>query len=102
VRFSVANAASRARRNTRSLAIFVRSARARCSYSGIERGPPDSRFDLKRSSAFSLEAMKISFAFKLRNAVPPDVEWFGPTARDDNCSEDAALFSVESGEAREI
>jgi hypothetical protein len=27
-------------RNTRSIAIFVRSARARSSYSGIERGPP--------------------------------------------------------------
>jgi len=40
--------------------------------------------------------MKISFAFKLRNAVPPDVEWFGPTARDDNCSEDAGRCSRSS------
>jgi hypothetical protein len=68
-----ANSASRASRNTRSLAIIVRSTRARCSYSGIELGPPDSHSRLKRSSALSLEVMEISFAFILRSAVPPDV-----------------------------
>jgi hypothetical protein len=62
--------ASRARRNTRSLAVFARSARARCSYSGIELPSPDSRSCLKRSSAFSLEVMRISFALNLRNAAP--------------------------------
>jgi hypothetical protein len=74
VRFSVANAASRARRNIRSLAIFVRSACARCSYSGIERAPPDRGPCLKRSSASSLEVMRLSSALKLDNAVAPDVE----------------------------
>lgn len=68
VRFSVADAASRARRNTRSLAIFVRSARARSSYSGIERGPSDRGCCLKRSSACSLEVMKLSSAL---NCVTP-------------------------------
>ena len=57
-----ADSASRARRNTRSLAVFVRSTRARCSYSGIELGPPDNRFCLKRRSASSLEVMTISLA----------------------------------------
>ncbi len=70
VRFSVANAASRARRNTRSLAIFVRSARARCSYSGMERGPPDSGSCLKKSAASSLEVMKLSSALDWRPAQP--------------------------------
>jgi hypothetical protein len=51
--------ASRARRNARSLAVFVRSARARCSYSGVELRLPDSRSFLKRSSAFSLEVISI-------------------------------------------
>ena len=73
VRFSVATAASRARRNSRSLAIFVRSARARCSYSGIERGPPDRGSCLKRSSASSLEIMKLSTALDCVTTVPPDV-----------------------------
>ena len=81
VRFSVANAASRARRNTRSLAIFVRYARARCSYSGIERGPPDSGSCLKRSSASSLEVMKLSSA--LNCVTPSRLMWRlrGSTAR---------------------
>ena len=82
VRFSVANAASRARRNTRSLAIFVRYARARCSYSGIERGPPDSGSCLKRSSASSLEVMKLSSAFS-DCVTPSRLMWRlrGSTAR---------------------
>ena len=81
VRFSVASAASRARRNTRSLAIFVRYARARCSYSGIERGPPDSGSCLKRSSASSLEVMKLSSA--LNCVTPSRLMWSlrGSTAR---------------------
>jgi hypothetical protein len=102
VRSSVADAASRARRNTRSVAIFVRSARARCSYSGIEREPPDRGCCLKRSSASSLEVMKL-FRFKLRHAAPPDVEFAlvnGAVTR--IVPKDAALVSVESGEAREL
>ncbi len=81
VRFSIASAASRARRNTRSLAIFVRSARARCSYSGIERGPRDRGSCLKRSSASSLEVMKLSSA--LNCVTPRRLMWSlrGPTAR---------------------
>jgi hypothetical protein len=56
----VADSASRARRNTRSLAVFVRSACARCSYSGIELWLPDDRSCLKRSSASSLDVIEIS------------------------------------------
>jgi hypothetical protein len=70
-----ANSASRARRNLRSSAILVRSARARCSYSGIELRPPDRCFCLKSISAFSLEVMKMCFALKLRKAVSPEVEF---------------------------
>ncbi len=54
-------------------AFWLRPARCGCRYS-LQRVPP-SRCCLKRSSAFSLEVMKISFAFKLRNAVLPDVEF---------------------------
>jgi hypothetical protein len=84
VRFSVADAASRARRNTRSLAIFVRSARARCSYSGIERGPPDRGSCLKKSSASSLEVMKLSAALNCVTPRRPMLEfaWVnGPVTR---------------------
>jgi hypothetical protein len=52
------NAASCARRSILSWAVFVRSMRARCSYSGIVLRPPNSR--LKRSSASSFGVIKIS------------------------------------------
>jgi hypothetical protein len=74
----------------------MRSANTRCSYSGIGLWPPDSCSGLKRSSAFFLEVMKISFALKLRNACRVMWSWCTPTARGKNCSEEEAPFAFES------
>jgi hypothetical protein len=58
--------------------------------------PPDSCSCLKRSSAFSLEVMKISFALELRNAGRLVGSLRTPTVRNKNCSEEAALVLFES------
>jgi hypothetical protein len=91
-----ASSASCVRRNARSLAVFVRSASARCSYSGIGLRSPDCCSCLKRSSAFSLEVMKISLALELRNAGRLVGSLRTPTVRNKNCSEEAALVLFES------
>src|SRR5262249_7263712 len=70
-----ANAASCARRSILSWAVFVRSIRARCSYSGNEPWPPKSDSCLKRRSASSLGVIKTS-SFVL--IASPDVRFLAP------------------------
>jgi hypothetical protein len=73
--------ASRAKRNARSLAVFLRSARARCSYSigAIWPSADLSCFRLKRSSAFSREFIK-SPLLSHANPIGPEIRASRPSA----------------------
>jgi hypothetical protein len=73
----------------------------------IEPRPPDRGCCLKKKFGLFLGGHETLLRFKLRNAVPPDVEFawaicVGQRPGDDNCSGNAAVFSVESGETREL
>lgn len=66
-----ASLASRARRKARSLAVFSRSAHARCSYSAAGACPSTNGCCcLKRSSAFCRRVIKLSLALRARVQTP--------------------------------